>query len=293
MVLAVGMTAIAVPLGSALAFLMIRTDLPGRRWLEPVIIIPVFVSPMVLGFGYIVALGPVGFVTLWWQRVIGPAPWDIYSLTSLVVIAGLTHVPAVYLYTSSALRSLASDLEEAARSTGAGWVRVATTISLPMVWPAILYSGVLVLFLGFELFGLPLVLGDPQGLLVLATYLYKLTNKLGVPSYQLMAVVAVVIIAIAFPLVLAAAPAHGGIEPVRERPRQGARRATAAARALALGGGRAGARLARPHHRHPGRGSRAPLRRLELGRGGRAPGGPHPGPLPGALRLPGASPARS
>jgi iron(III) transport system permease protein len=200
-VLAVGMTAIAVPLGSALAFLVVRTDLPGRRWLEPVIIVPVFVSPMVLGFGYIVAMGPVGFVTLWWQRHLGPAPWDVYSLTSLVVVAGLTHVPAVYLYTSSALRSLASDLEEAARSAGAGWVRVALTVSLPVVWPALLYSGVLVLFLGFELFGLPLVLGDPQGLLVLPTYLYKLTNKLGVPSYQLMAVVAVIIVAIAFPLV--------------------------------------------------------------------------------------------
>jgi len=36
-----------------------------------------------------------------------------------------------------------------------------------------------VFFLGFELFGLPLVLGDPQGVLVLSTYLYKLTNKLG------------------------------------------------------------------------------------------------------------------
>jgi iron(III) transport system permease protein len=46
-----------------------------------------------------------------------------------------------------------------------------------------------------------LVLGDPQDLLVLATYLYKLTNKLGVPSYQLMAVVVVVIIAISAPLV--------------------------------------------------------------------------------------------
>lgn len=200
-VLAVGMTAIAVPLGSLLAFLVVRTDLPGRGWLEPVIIVPVFVSPMVLGFGYIVAMGPVGFLSLWWQQHLGTVPWDIYSLTSLVVVAGLTHVPAVYLYISSALRSLASDLEEAARSAGAGWVRVALGVSLPMVWPAMLYAGVLVLFLGFELFGLPLVLGDPQGLLVLPTYLFKLTNKLGVPSYQLMAVVAAVIVALAFPLV--------------------------------------------------------------------------------------------
>ena len=57
--------------------------------------------------------------------------------------------------------------------------RVAVDVSLPMVLPAILFAGVLVFFLGFELFGLPLVLGDPQGLLVLSTYLFKLTNKLG------------------------------------------------------------------------------------------------------------------
>ena len=57
-------------------------------------------------------------------------------------------------------------------------------------------------FLGFELFGLPLVLGDPEGHLVLSTYLYKLTNKLGTPSYHLMAAVAVCIVAVTFPLVL-------------------------------------------------------------------------------------------
>ena len=198
---ALGMTAVALPLGSGLAFLVARTDLPGRRWLEPLVVIPIFVSPLVLGFGYIVALGPVGFVTLWAREHLGGAPWDIYSLGSLVAVAGLTHIPHVYLYTSASLRSLPSDLEEAARVAGAGWARVAFTVSLPMVWPAILYSGVLVVFLGFELFGLPLILGDPQGLLVLSTYLYKLTNKLGVPSYQLMAVVAVAIIAVAFPLV--------------------------------------------------------------------------------------------
>ncbi|WP_333700770.1 iron ABC transporter permease, partial [Rivihabitans pingtungensis] len=92
--------------------------------------------------------------------------------------------------------------EEAARISGASPLRVALNVSLPMVSPALLYSGVLVFFLGFEIFGLPLVLGDPEGHLVLATYLYKLTNKLGTPSYHLMAAVAVCIIAVTFPLVL-------------------------------------------------------------------------------------------
>jgi iron(III) transport system permease protein len=57
-------------------------------------------------------------------------------------------------------------------------------------------------FLGLEVFGLMLVLGDPEGNMVLATYLYKLTNKLGTPSYHLMAAVAVVLICITIPLVM-------------------------------------------------------------------------------------------
>ncbi len=198
---ALGMTLVAVPLGSLLAFLLVRTDLPGRSFLEPIVLIPIFLSPVVLGFGYVVAAGPVGFFTLWTRQVFGSAPWNLYSLTSLTLIAGLTHIPYVFLYTSSALRALGADLEEAARVAGAGAARIALSVSLPMVRPAILYSAVLVFFLGFELFGLPLILGDPGGLLVLSTYLYKLTNRLGVPSYQLMAVVAVAIIAVAFPLV--------------------------------------------------------------------------------------------
>ena len=201
LIVAAGMTAIAVPLGALLAFLVVRTDLPGRRWLEPALLVPIFLSPVVIAFGYVVAVGPVGFFTVPVRGVIGREPWNLYSLASITVIAGLTHIPHVYLYASSTLRAVGADLEEAARVAGASSGRIALTISLPMVWPALLYSGVLVFFLGFELFGLPLILGDPEGLLVLSTYLYKLTNRLGVPSYQLMAVVAVVIMLIAFPLV--------------------------------------------------------------------------------------------
>jgi iron(III) transport system permease protein len=201
LMMAGGMTAIAVPFGAGLAFLLVRTDVPGRQWLEPVIMVPVFVSAVVIAFGYVVALGPVGILTIAVKQWTGMTPWNLYSFGSLVAIAGLTHVPHVYLYTAAALRGLGSDVEEAARVAGARPFKVAIDVSLPMVLPAMLYAGVLVFFLGFELFGLPLVLGDPQGLLVLSTYLYKLTNKLGVPSYQLMAVVVVAIVAMTAPLV--------------------------------------------------------------------------------------------
>jgi len=200
--IAAGMTIIAVPLGALLAFVMERTNLRGRAWIEPLLLVPSFVSPMVLSFGYVVAAGPVGFYSVWARQIFGAAPWGIYTVLGMTVIAGLTHVPNVYVYASSALKSLGSDVEEAARVSGASPFRVAANVSLPLILPSLLFSGVLVFFLGFELFGLPLVLGDPEGILVLSTYLYKLTNKLGTPSYHLMAAVAVCIVAITFPLVL-------------------------------------------------------------------------------------------
>jgi iron(III) transport system permease protein len=202
LLIAAGMTLIAVPLGGILAFVMERTDFPGKRLIEPLILVPSFVSPMVLSFGYVVAAGPVGFYSVWATEWFGGAPWSLYSLTGMAVIAGLTHVPNVYIYASSALKSLGSDVEEAARVAGASPFRVAVSVSLPLIMPALLFSAVLVFFLGIELFGLPLVLGDPEGHLVLSTYLYKLTNKLGTPSYHLMAAVAVCIVAMTIPLVL-------------------------------------------------------------------------------------------
>src|SRR5206468_6227179 len=95
LVIATGMAVIALPLGAALAFLLTRTDLPWQRTIEVLVLVPVFVSPMVLAFGYVVAMGPVGFYSLWAKDWFGGIPWNIYSLTSIAIIAGLTHVPHV------------------------------------------------------------------------------------------------------------------------------------------------------------------------------------------------------
>ena len=200
-VFSVGMGLVATPLGAGLAFLLTRTDLPGRRWLEPFLLVPMFISSIVLAFGYTVAVGPTGFLSLWVKDLVGFVPWSIYGMGGLIVIGGLSHVPYVYLYLSSAMRSLPSDLEEAARTAGAPVWRVAVDVTLPLVLPALVFSMALNLLLGFESFGLPLVLGDPSGLLVLTTYIYKLTTLLGTPSYHLMAAVCVVLLAITFPLV--------------------------------------------------------------------------------------------
>jgi iron(III) transport system permease protein len=196
LLLAASMTLIAVPLGAALAFLMMRTDVPGRRGLEPLILLPILMPALVLAFGYVEALGPTGIL----RATFKVFPWDVYSFPFLVTIAGLTHAPHAYLCVATALRGIGDDSEQAARSCGAGLWKVAFGVSLPMTTPAILLAIALVFFLGFELFGLPLVLGDAQGVLVLSTYLFKLTNQLGMLPVQPVAVVIVILVAISLPL---------------------------------------------------------------------------------------------
>ncbi|HTH98400.1 MAG TPA: iron ABC transporter permease [Stellaceae bacterium] len=202
LLLGVIMVAVAVPVGAMLAFIMMRTDLPGRSWIEPILLLPLFLSPLVLAFGYIVTIGPVGFISGAVKAYIGFVPWSIYSFLGMALIAGFTHVPHVYLYVASALRRVNPDVEEAARVAGAGMLRTALFVSLPLVRPALVYAAMLIFLLGLEQFGLPLMLGDPSGIGVLTTYLYKLTNILGTPSYNFMAVVAVVILASTLPLVV-------------------------------------------------------------------------------------------
>ncbi|QJP14580.1 iron ABC transporter permease [Starkeya sp. ORNL1] len=197
------MTIVSVAIGTTCAFLVNRTDLPGRSLFEPLILAPIFISPLILSLGYIVTIGPVGIVSIAVRDLFGlsAAPWSIYTVGGIAVIAGFSHAPHVYLYCSAALRNLGSDVEDAARASGAGPWHVAVKVSLPLIWPAVVSSSVLVFFLGFEMFALPLILGDPHGLLVLTTYLFKLTSRMGVPSFQLMAVVVVALAVVTFPLV--------------------------------------------------------------------------------------------
>lgn len=200
-IIAVGMVVVAVPLGAALAFLLTRTDLVGRRLMEVLVLVPMFISSIVLAFGYTVTVGPSGFLAILARETFGLVPWNLYSVTGIVLITGLSHVPHVYLYVSSAMRNLPSDLEEAARTSGASVWQVCWDVTVPLVLPALIFATALNLLIGFEMFGIPLVLGDPSGITVLTTYIYKLTTLFGVPTYQLMAVVVVLLILLTLPLV--------------------------------------------------------------------------------------------
>ena len=202
-VLAGAMIVIAVPVGAVLAFLVTKTDLPFAKVFEVLLLTPIFVSPIVLGVGFIVSVGPSGFLSSLFNSLfhLSSTPWSVYTLPAIALIAGLTHVPYVFLYVSTTMKNLDASLEEAARLSGAGVWKVMTSVTLPLVRPALVYSAMLMLLLGFEIFGLPLVLGDAKGIDVITTYLYRLTAITGVPAYGPMAVVAMVLILLALLIV--------------------------------------------------------------------------------------------
>lgn len=201
--IALTMVVVAVPMGILFAFLLNKTDLPFKRFFETTLVAPIFVSPMVLALGFVVALGPVGFITLPVKNLLGltNAPWTIYSLPAVALITALTHVPYVYLYVSTTIRNLDTSVEEAARMSGAGSWAIARRVTIPLLRPAVVYSAALMFLLGFEQFGVPLILGGPANVAVPTTYLYRLATVTGSQAYQYMAVVATVLVAIAVPLV--------------------------------------------------------------------------------------------
>lgn len=131
---AVGATALAVPL----AWLTVRTDLPGRRIWAVLVLLP-FVVPSYIGAYLLVsALGPRGVVA----REIA-APLGIERLPSIYgfwgalgVLVAFTY-PLVLLPVRGALRRMDPAQEEAARGMGAGPARIARTVVLPQLMPAI------------------------------------------------------------------------------------------------------------------------------------------------------------
>lgn len=183
-------TALAVFLGTLLALLVTRTDIPGRELISNLVVIPFYVSPLVLAFAWAVIFGPQGFITIL-VRALDLPTWNLYSLGGIAVVSTMYYAPYTFLYCSASLALSDPQLEDAARIGGAGPVRTLLNITVPLLRPALTYSFLLTLVSAMELLSVPLVLGTPSGIEVLSTYLYKL-GVVGVRTdYGAIAVVSV------------------------------------------------------------------------------------------------------
>lgn len=195
-VFAVSTTVIAQFFGIAGTLLLARTDIPGRRMASAVFFWPLFVSHLVLAFGWIVGFGPSGFITGIFARVFGEAPWNLYSMAGLSFAAGTALAPLTYLYCASSVKTIDPALESAARISGCGPIRTLWTVTIPLLKPAIWSSASLNFMLAIELLSLPLLIGGPAGLKFLITFLYEEGIEANSPDYSLVAACSLLLIGV-------------------------------------------------------------------------------------------------
>ena len=194
-------TALSVGVGMILAIFVVRTNMPGRKYLRNLITIPYYVSPLVLAFAWKTIFGPQGYVTII-ARTLHLADWNLYSLGGIVAVTMMYTMPYTYLYISASLALSDPQLESAARIGGANPFVTMLRVTIPLLRPAITYSFLLILVTTMELLSIPLVLGSPVGIEVLSSYLYSL-GIVGVNTdYGSIAVVAILVVLLVTGLVI-------------------------------------------------------------------------------------------
>ncbi|TKV70555.1 iron ABC transporter permease [Rhizobium sp. AU243] len=194
-------TIISQLIGVLAAVLMGRTDMPGRKIMGELFLWPMYLSALVLSLGWYNIYGPAGYATLLTTSVFGVAPWNLYSIPGMALVAGVSQAPVAYLYCLSSTRITDPALEEAARIAGAGTLRTLGSITLPLMLPAILYSTVLNFTVIIELLAIPLVFGSPANITVLTTFLYENGVAAAHPDHGLLATAAILLLVVVCVLV--------------------------------------------------------------------------------------------
>ncbi len=174
--LATSVAIIATIVGAALAWLVSRTNLPGRSILRP-LVLAAFVTPSFLGAqAWIFLAAPnAGWINKIWVAVFHTdhGPLNIYSMRGAIFVIALYSIPYTFTFVSATLEMMPSELEDAATTLGSGIFRTAWSVTLPLALPAIL-SGFLLSFLeSLELFGPPAFLLIPARQQVMTTQLYQ------------------------------------------------------------------------------------------------------------------------
>ena len=180
LVVSIGGTLLATVIGVALAWICARTNTPGRRWLEPLNLVPFFMSPYVGAIAWTYLAAPRSGLLNSLLRQLGLAndPLSPYNLGGMIWVLALFFVPYIYLFSVAPLRRMDASLEEAARSAGCGVLDTARRVTLPVVLPGILSGAIIVFVSCAGEFGVPLALGHPNGTETLTTQIFVLTQDL-------------------------------------------------------------------------------------------------------------------
>ncbi len=134
---------VSLPFGLAVAWLLARRDFPGKIVLDGMVHLPLVLPPVVVGFALLVAFGRQGVIGAWLYDLFGISfafNWKGAALASAVM-----GFPLMVRAMRLSLELVDRRLEAAARTLGAGRLRVYLTVTLPLMAPGIL-TGVILAF---------------------------------------------------------------------------------------------------------------------------------------------------
>ncbi|MDB5956516.1 iron ABC transporter permease [Ramlibacter sp.] len=178
MALAVG--ALSCAIATPLAWLVARTDMPGRR-LVRVLVTASFVTPPFLGAiaWEILAAPNSGLLNVAWRALAGGQQYDapllnIYSFGGLVFAIACYTFPYVFTLVANGLDRVPSDLEDASSILGGRAWTTLRRITLPLVLPAMLAGSLIAILQALTMFGSPAILALPAGFHVITTKIWSL-----------------------------------------------------------------------------------------------------------------------
>jgi len=175
MTVAIGATLLAFLIGGALAWLVIRTDMPGRKIVNQLAVLPYIMPGWTIAQAWLVLFknrasgGTPGL----FEYLVGQSPpdWLSYGPVPIIICSALHYYTFFFLFTSAALMSIDSNLEEAGELMGASRWRILRKITLPLVLPALLSGFIMTFSKVMGTFGGPNILGTPVRYYVVATML--------------------------------------------------------------------------------------------------------------------------
>ena len=166
---AVGSSALAIGLGSGLAFLVVRTDIALKPVATVASLVPLIVPGMYTVAWIMLASPRAGAL----GTLPGGSELDIFGIGGMIFVQGMHLSPLAFLLVAAALRTMDPSLEESAMVSGARRATVLRRITLPLLRPALLAAALVLSVRGLESFEVPALLGIPDGVWVFTSRIWR------------------------------------------------------------------------------------------------------------------------
>lgn len=199
-------TVLALAMGVALAWLVQRTNVRARRFIQVSLIIPIFYSMFVSLIGFSLLGSPrSGYVNVLWRNFTGgdesTSLIDIYTVKGIVIVMTLHYLPYIVLIMSGPMKAMDAALEDAAAIAGSSKWQTTRRVTLPLLIPSIAAAGLFIFVLAMENFAIPGFLATRIKFPVLAYSIY--TRVVGLnPDLPLAAAASTVLLVIAIVLLV-------------------------------------------------------------------------------------------